>query len=316
MPISNGEVEDLLAEGPDAEATEGEPTDAIAVAAAAVSSLDEAAEPALDASADGEAALADVEAAPEEPRRRNVFSRIFGPRKAPEAEATDAASADLAVEPLIEADGPPAALPTPAPAEVVATLANTAPTVAVPATASVGALTETDVAPEFGTDAPEATSASDQGAPRKGFLRRLFGPRNPDVSRTDAGGDALSIDATAEAPIAASAAAPTIQATSLDSGPEAAAPVQVASTAPLDRSVAGLDDKWVQIGLFNEESRARSAAGDLRAAGVIGTIRQETVRGQTVWRVVVGPASSNRDRQAIIRKAQEIGYTDAFAISG
>ncbi|MBM2577521.1 SPOR domain-containing protein [Jannaschia sp. Os4] len=94
------------------------------------------------------------------------------------------------------------------------------------------------------------------------------------------------------------------------------APLAPALDAPLDRGASPLDKPFVQIGYFSEEQNARNTATALRGAGIVPTVAQDTIRGRTFWRVFVGPSMSARDRAAVIRKVQALGFGDAYPVRG
>ncbi|MCK0166839.1 SPOR domain-containing protein [Jannaschia sp. S6380] len=221
--------------------------------------------------------------------------------------------------------------PTAAPASVapnVATVAETpplneeiveaeTPVDTVPAgdaiTAATAALDEVDAA----SAEPAAEIAAGPGptadaAPeprRRGFFGRLFNRNRVEPPAPLPAAATAAVALPAE-PVAENAAAPEVTATSLD-----AAPVQTASAAPA-RSAPGLDRAYVQIGIFSVEENANNTATALSNAGVLPTVLAEESRGRKFWRVIVGPSTTSSDRAAVIRKAKDLGFTDAFAIKG
>lgn len=71
----------------------------------------------------------------------------------------------------------------------------------------------------------------------------------------------------------------------------------------------------VQIGIFSQEANAKRAADQLKKSGIGSTIRTETAKGKTFWRVVAGPAGSAADRTALLTKIKGLGFPDAYAVS-
>nr|WP_245190886.1 SPOR domain-containing protein [Jannaschia formosa] len=156
-----------------------------------------------------------------------------------------------------------------------------------------------------------------------------------------AAAEAAAVEAAPETTVVG-AAAPEVSASSLDapataeqaalsgSGPTA---VEATRTAPRRRGLALLFGRrnavgapeplpaglysgpplsFVQIGLFDEQTSARAAAERLASAGVLPSIRQQ---GDN-WRVLVGPAPSDEDRAAVLRKAKDLGFSDAYPVAG
>ncbi len=93
--------------------------------------------------------------------------------------------------------------------------------------------------------------------------------------------------------------------------PVAAAPA--AKPAPKPKA-SSLDKPYIQIGIFSVEANAERTADQMRNAGMVPTVREETINGKTFWRVVVGPAQSTSERASLLRKVQGIGFSDAYAV--
>ncbi|MEM7644749.1 MAG: SPOR domain-containing protein, partial [Pseudomonadota bacterium] len=173
-----------------------------------------------------------------------------------------------------------------------------------------------DLVTEAGAELNDATIAAPAAAPRGNFLQRLFRRNRGQAAATDLPEDPTGLNTPlggtiAEAPLATSAAAPTIEATSLD-----APDTRVVSAAPAPAPSAALDRAYVQIGIFSVEENARETAASLGDAGVLATVLEQESRGKTFWRVVVGPATTASDRAAILRTAQDLGFADAYAVRG
>jgi len=69
----------------------------------------------------------------------------------------------------------------------------------------------------------------------------------------------------------------------------------------------------VQIGIFSQEANAKRAVDQLKKAGISSTIRTESAKGKTFWRVVAGPAST--DKTVLLAKIKGLGFPDAYAVS-
>lgn len=94
---------------------------------------------------------------------------------------------------------------------------------------------------------------------------------------------------------------------------EAAAPEPAATGAPLS---GVLEQPYVQVGTFTSEDNAKRAALDLSKAGMSAVVRTTGTGTQTVWRVIVGPALTAAERDALLKKLKAAGYPDAYPVGG
>lgn len=153
-------------------------------------------------------------------------------------------------------------------------------------------------------DAPETLIAMPETAtPRRGgFLSRLFGRGDraePEIATAP-------LDATAplaNAPAAVVAGAPLPMPTPLSSG---------ASTTAAPPS--SLDRPFVQIGIFSVESNANGAARTMRNAGLNASVKPGSTQGNSFWRVLVGPATTEAQRGEILAQVRRLGFADAYAV--
>lgn len=177
-----------------------------------------------------------------------------------------------------------------------------------------------DTAPEeagavdaLAADLPEETTE----APKRrsglfGFLRRNRAPSTPEPAP-----ETGEISATALDPIAATAGA-AIEAAE-ESGNIAAGAAEVAAVAtatdpePAEQT-SRLRQPFVQIGIFSVEENADETASRLRSEGLIPTVREESSASGSIWRVVIGPAMTSRDRRAILSKVRDLGFEDAYFV--
>ncbi len=124
--------------------------------------------------------------------------------------------------------------------------------------------------------------------------------------------DGTAIAATAEVetealdPIASSAAS-AIAAT------EATPPQPVAAAPSPQRSA--LAKPYIQIGIFSVEANANRTADQMRNAGVIPTIYEQSTNGKPFWRVVVGPAQSRSELGQLLKTVKGAGFGDAYAVT-
>ncbi|MGR3271793.1 SPOR domain-containing protein [Thalassococcus profundi] len=115
-------------------------------------------------------------------------------------------------------------------------------------------------------------------------------------------GAAAAIEAAPETPSASAAPAPT---------PVAAAPKPPAS-AP---AASALSRPYLQIGIFSVEANANNTATAMRQAGMVPTVKKQSSSGKTFWRVLVGPAQTESERDTLLAKIKSSGFTDAYAVS-
>jgi len=92
----------------------------------------------------------------------------------------------------------------------------------------------------------------------------------------------------------------------------AAAP---APARPATASAGGVDKPFVQIGIFSVQGNANNTSEALRRAGMVPTIKPGKMNGKDFWRVIVGPASSNAERAALLKKIKELGFNDAYFVT-
>ncbi|MCB2126862.1 MAG: SPOR domain-containing protein [Rhodobacteraceae bacterium] len=159
----------------------------------------------------------------------------------------------------------------------------------------------------------EAAAATDAGAaatpaPKKsgglfGFLKKKPKPMAPDAEAVAAGAGTGAIEQTTLDPVAATASA------ALDRVEAQTAPQAVAA-AP-----AAIKRGYIQIGIFSTEANANRASEQMKGAGMTATVRTDQSAGKTYWRVIVGPAATVAERDALVARVKGIGYPDAYPVS-
>ncbi len=168
-------------------------------------------------------------------------------------------------------------------------------------TAAGLAASTADEAAEVAAEAPAATTAAAPAlsdapvaAPAEPPAKRKWWQRKKPNEITETPLD----------PIEGAAAA--IDAT--EAAPAAAAVTATATTSALAKP-------FVQIGTFGVEANANSAAEKIRRNGMSAEVRELTAEGNTVWRVLVGPAATRPERKALLNDVKDLGFTDAFTVS-
>ena len=94
---------------------------------------------------------------------------------------------------------------------------------------------------------------------------------------------------------------------------EAAEPTPVTTTAAAGTAATpALSKPYVQVGTFSVEANANSAAQKIRRNGMAADVRELQSEDKTIWRVLVGPATTRAERKAILSDVKDLGFTDAF----
>lgn len=114
------------------------------------------------------------------------------------------------------------------------------------------------------------------------------------------------------APVVATAAAAIDKATASQTA--APAPAKPAP-APAPASAGTLRQAYVQIGIFSVEANAGKAAAQMQKAGMTAAVKADKSQGKAFWRVIVGPAATLADRNALVAKVKGLGYPDAYPVS-
>lgn len=227
--------------------------------------------------------------------RRQELDLTSADEVTPETEAAAAAK----VADAKPADGKGAAGKAAAPAPTPKTGA-VAPAVAGAAAAATDAAVE-----DAATMAPEPPK-------KKGLFGGLF-KRKPKAE------DAMA------APAAGAATAGAINSAPLDpvvgtatagiAAAEAKQAAKPAAPTPAPASDPTLKRAYVQIGIFSSEANAKRAVGQMQKAGMTAKVAPDQSNGKTYWRVIVGPATSVTDRDALATKVKGLGYPDAYPVS-
>lgn len=109
---------------------------------------------------------------------------------------------------------------------------------------------------------------------------------------------------------AAAAAIDSAEASEAVIAPAAAAP----APAPAPRAASTLDRPFIQIGIFSVEANAQATADRMRAAGIVPTVKREGGE-DPYWRVIVGPATSEAERNDLLAKVKADGFADAYFVA-
>ncbi|KZY48435.1 sporulation domain-containing protein [Roseovarius sp. HI0049] len=113
-----------------------------------------------------------------------------------------------------------------------------------------------------------------------------------------------------------------VEETALDPVDTAAATIDQAAAAPPTPAPApkpaqssSLEKPYLQIGIFSVEENARNTAEAMRQNGMVPTVKKQSAKGKTFWRVIVGPAANTTERNALLRKVKGVGFDDAYPVT-
>ena len=151
-------------------------------------------------------------------------------------------------------------------------------------------------------------------------LRRETVSTEPETSAAEELPAAEAIEETTLDPVAGAAAAIEASEETPSIAPKPTTPEKVIATAaaaPATPKVAsgGLSKPYIQIGIFSQEANANRAADMMRSDGMVPSVYKLDSNGKTFWRVVVGPASSKSERNALLKQIKSTGFTDAYIVT-
>ena len=165
-----------------------------------------------------------------------------------------------------------------------------------PAKVTITALRREDETPAAGPAAAETPAKADA-------------PKTAAVPAADTG--ALDTGAVSAAIDKADATAPVMDPDALAK----AAPASDTAAAPVAPAPAQGSASFIQLGIFSVEANATRAADTVTKAGAAAAVRKDESKGKTYWSVIVGPAASAADRDALMKKIKGLGFADAYFVS-
>ena len=152
--------------------------------------------------------------------------------------------------------------------------------------------------PAAGTPPTEQPADAEEGALPPALAEGALPPQTGDAAET-----------AARDPIAAAGAA-------LDAaGPAAEEDDTVFELNEAPDAGGDLDRPYLQVGIFAVEENAQNTAESLRQSGMIPTVFSQSSNGQDFWRVVVGPARSAAEQDALLAVVRDLGFADAYAVT-
>jgi cell division protein FtsN len=90
--------------------------------------------------------------------------------------------------------------------------------------------------------------------------------------------------------------------------------VDAAQSEPASAPRSTLSKAYVQIGIFSTEVNAQFAVDQMKAEGMVATVKPGEKDGKPFWRVIVGPVATAAERSALITRIKQSGYRDAFPV--
>ncbi|WP_436397705.1 SPOR domain-containing protein [Roseobacter sp. S98] len=123
---------------------------------------------------------------------------------------------------------------------------------------------------------------------------------------------ALATAALGEADAAAEPAADTAREVASSA---AAAPVTSSALPESTLPSSSLNRPFLQAATLSSAENADRAVKQLSDAGLTARASELKREDKSLWRVVVGPAASEAERNTMLEKVKAVGFTDAFAVS-
>jgi cell division septation protein DedD len=157
--------------------------------------------------------------------------------------------------------------------------------------------------------AGDAVAATDVAAPVEAAPAKRKWWQRKDKAVEPVGDEAAIAASTAAAGNAPAASAAAV-------APAAVSTAPLAPAAPKPAAAPAASGGWsIQLGIFSVEANAKRAADMVTKAGSPANVRNETSNGKPYWSVVAGPAATKADRDALLKKVKDLGFTDAYAVS-
>ncbi len=80
-------------------------------------------------------------------------------------------------------------------------------------------------------------------------------------------------------------------------------------------TAVSLAKPYIQVGIFSIEQNARNTAEVMHQLNIEPTVKKQSSRNKTFWRVIVGPAGNMNERSTLLQKVKAVGFGDAYAVS-
>jgi cell division septation protein DedD len=76
-----------------------------------------------------------------------------------------------------------------------------------------------------------------------------------------------------------------------------------------------LSRPYIQLGIFSVEANANELAQEMQSKGLSARVVAQESQGRSFWRVLVGPATTEAQRQAWLDQVKAEGFADAYFVS-
>ena len=90
--------------------------------------------------------------------------------------------------------------------------------------------------------------------------------------------------------------------------------VETESMNSQNASAIDLAKPYIQVGIFSIEQNARNTAEVMHQLNIKPTVKKQTSRNKSFWRVIVGPAGDINERSTLLQKVKAVGFGDAYAV--
>ena len=98
--------------------------------------------------------------------------------------------------------------------------------------------------------------------------------------------------------------------------PVSATPADAPKPMPKAKPAAsGLAKPYIQIGIFSVEKNANNTGVAMKQAGMLPTIKKQSIKGKPFWRVLIGPANTSAEQAELLKKVKASGFTDAYYVT-
>lgn len=97
-------------------------------------------------------------------------------------------------------------------------------------------------------------------------------------------------------------------------------PTALESVGSVDNSYQNFESlslakPFIQVGIFSVEQNARNTAEVMHQLKIKPSVKKQSSRDKTFWRVIVGPAATANERSTLLQKVKAVGFGDAYAVS-
>ena len=90
--------------------------------------------------------------------------------------------------------------------------------------------------------------------------------------------------------------------------------VETESMNSQNATAIDLAKPYIQVGIFSIEQNARNTAEVMHQLNIKPTVKKQTSRNKSFWRVIVGPAGNINERSTLLQKVKAVGFGDAYAV--